>query len=309
MKVLVTGAGGYLGRHVLRGLRARGHDAIVLGRAPVVGHEDLPLLHCDLLAADGPGPALESAGATHLLHLAWVTEYQAYWSSPLNFRWVNASLRLVEAFCRAGGSHVVVAGSCAEYDWSHGYLREASTPLEPATTYGTAKDATRRLLTALCALHRASLAWGHVFFPFGPGEAPQRMVPKLIEVFRGRAPAFGVNAGAWRGMLYVPDAAQAFVALLEQGAAGRFNICSGQPVQLAHVVEVLAEACGADPRSVLDLPGDRPQDPPMLVGENRRLLGTGWRQAWTLERGLADMVRQREQRQARSESTEQEKKA
>jgi len=298
MKVLVTGAGGYLGRHVLQALRARGHAAVVLGRQPVPGFPDVPLVPCDLLDGGDLQQAVGAVDATHLLHLAWVTEFQTYWSSPLNFRWVDASLRLVEAFCRSGGRHVVVAGTCAEYDWSHGYLREASTPLDPATTYGTAKDATRRLAAALCAQHGVSLAWGHVFFPFGPGEAAQRMLPRLIDVFQGRTSPFGINAGAWRGMLYVPDAASAFVALLEHAQAGRFNICSGQPVQLARVVELLAGACGADPRAVLDLPGDRPQDPPMLVGESLRLRATGWRPAWTLEQGLADMVRQHAARHA-----------
>lgn len=292
MKVLLTGASGYLGRHVLQCLRQRGHEVTVLGRSHPVGHADLRLLRLDLLGGDDPGPVLEAAGASHLLHLAWVTDYRTYWSSALNFRWVDASLRLVEAFCRRGGRHVVVAGSCAEYDWSYGYLREGVTPFAPATTYGVAKDATRRLAGALCAAHGVSLAWGHVFYPFGPGEAPQRMLPRLIEVFLGRAPAFGVNAGAYRGMLYVPDAAQAFAALLEHGQGGSFNICSGQPVQLAHVVRELAQACGSDARSVLDLASHRPDDPPMLVGENLRLLATGWRAAWTLEQGLADMVRQ-----------------
>ena len=290
MKVLVTGASGYLGRHVLQCLRKQGHAVTLLGRSRPAGHEDLPLLHFDLLSGADPGPVLASTGSSHLLHLAWVTDYRTYWSSPLNFRWVDASLRLIEAFCERGGRHVVVAGTCAEYDWSHGYLREGVTPLAPATTYGIAKDATRRLAAALCASHGASLAWGHVFFPFGPGEAAQRLLPRLIDVFLGRAAPFGINAAAYRGMLYVPDAAQALVALLEHGQGGNFNICSGQPVPLAHVAQVLAQACGGDARPVLDLASARPDDPPLLVGENLRLLATGWRPAWTLEQGLADMV-------------------
>jgi len=292
MRVLVSGAGGYLGRHVVSSLNAAGHAVVVLGRHPVTGLEDLPFVRCDLLAEADLSAAIAPTQATHLLHLAWVTQYQVYWSSPQNFRWVDATLRLIEAFCQQGGRRVVVAGTCAEYDWLHGYLREDRTPFAPATTYGVAKDATRRLALALCALHQVALAWGHVFFPFGPGESPQRMVPRLIDVFQGRAPAFGINASAYRGMLYVPDAARAFVALLESGQSGNFNICSGQPVQLAHVVNVLADVCGRDAAAVLDLATSRPGDPPLLVGENRKLLATGWRPAWTLEQGLGDMVRQ-----------------
>ncbi len=296
MRVLLTGASGYLGQHVLRSLRRRGCDVVVLGRSLPTGFDDVPLVKADLLEPSGLADAVKGAGATHLLHLAWYAEYGKFWASPLNFRWVDASLRLVQAFCEAGGEHVVMAGSCAEYDWSYGYLREEITPHSPQTTYGVAKDATRRLTSALCALHDVSMAWGHIFFPFGNGEAPQRMIPSLIEVFRGRAAPFGVNANAYRGMLHVPDAADAFVTLLlpkpdnSASPQGSFNICSGQPVQIGHVVRVLAELCGADPLPVLNLVSTRSGDPPMLVGDNSRLLATGWSPAYTLEKGLAEFV-------------------
>ena len=62
----------------------------------------------------------------------------------------EVTTRLVDAFCVAGGQQVVIAGTCAEYEWTHGYRREDSTPLNLATLYGTAKDATRRMVAAAC---------------------------------------------------------------------------------------------------------------------------------------------------------------
>ncbi|MDB5894676.1 MAG: NAD-dependent epimerase [Rhodoferax sp.] len=292
MKVLVTGASGYLGRHVLQRLRLRGATVAVLGRRLPQGFEDLELLQADLLETRHFTPLLQRTGATHLLHLAWYAEYGQYWASPLNLRWVDATLRLLQAFGETGGKHAFAAGTCAEYDWSYGYLREDHTPMQPQGLYGTAKDATRRLATALCAAQGVSLAWGHVFYPFGPGEAPKRMLPSLIEVFRGRAPAFGVNTSAFRGMLPVADAAEAFVHLLTQNCNGRFNICSGQPASIEEVVRTLARLCDADPRPVLALASSRAGDPPMLVGDNTRLLATGWRPTQTLAQGLAAQVAQ-----------------
>ena len=290
MKILLTGASGYLGHHILAYLRQQGCDVVMLGRSRPVGYEDVPLVHCDLLNGSNLVEAVQQAGATHLMHLAWTTEHGVYWASPLNFRWGDVTLRLLQAFADAGGRHVAIAGTCAEYDWAQGTLIEGISPYAPATLYGVAKDATRRMATALCASRGVSLAWGHVFFPFGPGEAPQRMLPSLVQVFQGKATPFGVNSAAYRGMLSVADAASALGSLLMHGRSGNFNICSGQPVLIGDVVRTLARLCGADPNPVLALASVRAGDPPVLVGDTTRLLSTGWRPQFTLEQGLAAMV-------------------
>ncbi|MBC7682211.1 MAG: NAD(P)-dependent oxidoreductase [Ferruginibacter sp.] len=290
MRILLTGASGYLGRHVLAYLRQQGCEVVLLGRSLPLGFDDVTLVHCDLLDGPNLAQAVQQAGATHLLHLAWTTEYGVYWTSPLNFRWADATLRLLQAFADAGGQHAAIAGTCAEYDWAQGTLVENVSPYAPATLYGVAKDATRRMATALCAARGVSLAWGHIFFPFGPGEAPQRMLPSLVRVFRGRAAPFGVNIAAYRGMLPVADAASALGTLLVQGCNGNFNICSGQPALIGDVVKTLARLCSADPAPVLALASVRPGDPPVLVGDSTRLRATGWRPQSTLEQGLAALV-------------------
>lgn len=291
MRVLLTGAGGFLGRYVLETLHQQGSETVMIGRhMPENVFADF--IEADLLTAPSFASLIKESGATHLLHLAWYAEHGKYWTSPQNLRWVEATTRLVEAFCEAGGQRVVAAGTCAEYDWSHGYCRESSTPLNPATLYGTAKDATRRLVMAVCAQHQVACAWGRVFLPFGAGESGQRLVPSLIEVFRGKRPPFGVNSPAYRDFLHASDVAEGFVTLLQNGESGAYNISSGQPVQLAGLVRELAQLLNADPQTVLGLTTERPGEPALLVGENLKLKTLGWQPALSLPQGLERTVRE-----------------
>lgn len=290
MKVLLTGASGFIGRYILSALQRSGIEVVAMGRSRP--QSVVPFIRADLLSLGDMTALMQQAQATHLLHLAWYAEHGKFWTSPLNLRWVEATTRLVEAFCAAGGQLVVIAGTCAEYDWTHGYCREDSTPLNPATLYGTAKDATRRLVMAVCAQHQVFCAWGRIFLPYGQGESASRLIPSLIDVFRGKREPFGVNATAYRDFLHVSDVAEGFVRLLTTGASGAYNICSGEPVCLAEVVTTLATLLGADPEPILALTTERPGEPPLLVGENLKLKALGWRPALTLAQGLERTVRE-----------------
>jgi nucleoside-diphosphate-sugar epimerase len=275
MRVLLTGASGFLGRYVLGQLIQREIDAVVVGRFRPAEHSG-DFIQADLLQTDDCSAVVQRAKATHLLHLAWYAEHGAYWRSPLNLRWLEASVRLVEAFCSAGGQKVVAAGTCAEYDWSYGNCREDTTPLTPASMYGTAKDATRRLADAVCSAHQVAFAWGRIFLPYGQGEDTRRLIPSLLDVFQGRRSPFGVNATAYRDFLHAEDVARGFIRLLLSDAEGAYNISSGQPTQIAEVVHLIASMVNGDSRIILDLSSERPGEPEMLIGDSQKLKALGW---------------------------------
>lgn len=275
MKVLLTGASGFIGRHVLNQLLDSEVDVVVAGRSRPVGFKG-DFIEVDLLQTEDHDGIVQHAGASHLIHLAWYAEHRQYWTSPLNLRWVDASVRLVEAFCAAGGQKVIAAGTCAEYDWTVGFCREDITPLIPATLYGTAKDATRRLLNAVCKSHQTQFVWARIFLPYGLGEDSRRLIPSLIDVFQGNRPPFGVNATAYRDFLHVKDVANGFIRLLLSNGQGSYNIASGQPTQIAEVVRSIAHGLQGDPHVVLDLSTERPSEPEILFGDSQKLRALGW---------------------------------
>jgi nucleoside-diphosphate-sugar epimerase len=275
MRVLLTGATGFLGRKVAEAFDQSGIEYVAVGRKRLPGTRT-HFIESDILDLYSYDDLLKSANATHLVHLAWYTEHGKYWNSHQNIRWMDSSIRLIEAFCANGGRHVVVAGTSAEYDWRSGYLTEDSSVIAPQTLYGTCKDATRAVVAVICKSHSVSLAWGRIFVPYGPGESENRLIPSLHKIFKGEIPPFGVNADSFRDFIHIEDVASAFLELCHEEVNGCYNISTGVPTRVADLVLNIAGVYGADPNIVLALKTSREGEPKIIVGNSDKLRQLGW---------------------------------
>ena len=284
----MTGANGFIGSYVLASLLEMGIEVITVGRK----HLHTSSLHfgIDLLSSADLYEFMRAEAPTHLLHFAWEATHGKYWSSPLNIDWVDATSRLVKSFCAAGGEHVLVSGTCAEYDWSFGYCIEEKTPLAPLTLYGAAKDASRRLTEAICRQHQVSCCWGRIFLPFGQGEVQARLIPSIIDVFRGNREPFAVNLDSYRDFLHVGDLAECFVKLLVTGSNGVFNVSSGKPTLLRDVVVLLADLLDTSPEPFIARSVVRPHEPALLVGDNLKLKQIGWSDVLKMPEALESLL-------------------
>ena len=180
--VIVTGATGFVGSHVLAPLVERGYEvhAITHDRPPLDARSDVQWHSANLLDHEEAAALLSTIKADALMHLAWFVEPGQLISSDENFRWVAASLALINAFRGAGGSHVVGCGSCYEYDWTDGYCGEDRTAREPDSVYGSCKNALRQMLFAAANRDDFVVGWGRLFFLYGPNENPSRLVSSII---------------------------------------------------------------------------------------------------------------------------------
>ncbi|MDQ3816022.1 MAG: NAD(P)-dependent oxidoreductase, partial [Armatimonadota bacterium] len=228
---------------------------------------------------------------THLLHFAWFVVPGAFWTAPENLRWVQASLDLLQAFARHGGERIVMAGTCAEYDWKYGYCSEDVTPLVPTTLYGTCKNALHMMLDAYAGQVGLSYAWGRIFFPYGPGEPPIRLVASVIQAILQGKTTHCSHGLQIRDFLHVQDVADAFVALLQSHVEGPVNIGSGCPVAIKEVVIKIAERLDRPDLLCLGAKPTPPDEPPLLVADVRRLRQeVGWSPQYDLDRGLKQTI-------------------
>jgi nucleoside-diphosphate-sugar epimerase len=262
-------------------------ECITLGRAAV--HASSEHLTIDLLEDQCFDELLMNLKPTHLVHLAWCTEHGKYWASEENLRWVCSTYGLLNAFLKHGGRYAFIAGTCAEYDWRYGYCDEELTPCNPGTLYGIAKDATRRMCQLLASNYDIPLTWGRIFFPYGPSEKSQRLIPSLFKAFRGELEPFGVNNRYLRDFVHVDDLVSAILTCIQRKLDGVINLSSGNPVALEQIVRIIATVEGKDPNLILDRRSPDRAEPQLLVGKNEKLRSLGWNPEQDLETAIASL--------------------
>jgi nucleoside-diphosphate-sugar epimerase len=303
-KVLVTGAAGFIGRSSLEPLREAGYEVCaVLPPRPDqrdrtgAALPDVDVRHADLTDPAAVDSLLEAVKPTHLLHFAWIATPGLYWHSEENYRWLSASRHLLAAFARCGGVRAVMAGSCAEYDWSRvAVCHERSSPLADesgtATPYAACKIAMQRSLEEYGGSHGLSSAWGRIFFLYGPGEHRDRLIASVIVNLLAGREARCTHGRQIRSFLHVEDAGAAFAALLASSVQGPVNIGSGERIAIAEILERLARDIGRPDLLKLGARPAPPGEPAVLVPDIGRLSGeVGWSPRRPLEEGLQDTVR------------------
>lgn len=249
MNILVTGATGFIGSHVVPALLEKGHSVTAVGRdsgraQSMPWWRAVDFIHCDIHATDDIAAIVGIPDI--MVHLAWsgLPDYKSPHHVKEN---LPADYRFIRAMVDKGLKRVLVTGTCLEYGMQTGALSESLSTF-PVTEYGRAKDFLRKFLQALQRSMSYDLQWVRLFYTYGPGQNPNSLLAQLDRAIDHDEAVFNMSAGdQLRDYLPVDVVAARLAVLAEHPECnGIINCCKGRPVSVRRLVDEHIRKRGAD---------------------------------------------------------------
>ena len=294
MKALITGANGFVGRHLTRHLLGCGDDVVGVDRV------DGP----DLLDPAGLGELVAAVAPDVVYHLAGWSDIGASWNSPLETFEANANgtLNLLQA-CIANGRPRVLAVSSADVYGkveAHELPLTEDSPFRPVTPYAASKIAADQLALQAWLGFGLEVLRVRAFNHLGPGQSTNFVAPAVADrIARNERDGTTVvpvgNLTPRRDITDVRDVVRAYRMLIDHGEAGEaYNVCTGVDHTIGELAEKLVSMAAVPMTLEADPALQRPVETPILLGDPSKLMAaTGWSPEIELATTLRDVLEDR----------------
>ena len=241
-KVIVSGATGFIGQHLIPILLKDGYEVLAISRNRkraefLPWFKDVKFISYDFHSDQ---QITKVDGFRGLIHLAW-QDLPNYDSSIHVKKNLPCSYRFIDSLIDKGVNQVLIAGTCFEYGLKSGAISSSATT-EPTTQYAIAKDTLRKKLTLLSFKKDFNLQWARIFYMFGKGQNSNSIISQLDFAIKNNQKVFHMSGGEQlRDYLPVEKASEKLSNLYKSGNKGIFNICSGKPISIRNLVESYIE--------------------------------------------------------------------
>jgi len=246
-RVIVTGATGFVGQHLVPLLLRKGYEVVAVARNEEKARlfdwfEDVHFVSTNLNEGT---KHLKISQDTSLIHLAWsdLPNYKSTFHFEKN---LPDSYSFIKSCLKDGLTHVLVTGTCFEYGIQSGPIA-SNTNTFPNTPYGFSKDSLRQQLELLSSEIPFCLQWARLFYMYGKGQNPKSILSQLDAAIDNRDTVFNMSGGEQlRDYLPIEALVQQLYDLHESKREGTFNICSGKPISIRRLVEERIRERSAD---------------------------------------------------------------
>lgn len=266
--ILVTGASGYIGRHVVTRLLDSGAKVVAVDMVNRNLPKNAEFVCGDILGDLNFVSTLPRCGT--VLHLAWQDGFVH--NAPSHLANLHRHFNFVKAMVERGADHVAVMGTMHEVGYWEGAIDE-TTPCNPLSMYGVAKNALRQALAIEFQNKSVVFQWLRGFYIYGDDHFNHSIFTKLLQAAESGQASFPFTSGKNKyDFLHVDELAERIVAtILQSDIDGIVNCCSGKPVSLAEAVEKFIEHNKLKIRLDYGAFPDRPYDSPGIWGDASKI--------------------------------------
>ena len=301
MKILITGAAGFVGGHLIKAFAERGHKlaAIDLGTSPLFEEYGVVAHQADLLDKAAMLEVMAEEKPDAVVHLAAIANVPFAWEHPAKTMAVNVggTATLLEALAEAvPGGKILTIGSSDAYGLTAkcGQPLTEEQPCQPQNPYSISKLCAEQLAIQLAGKYGLTVIAARSFNHFGPGQKPGFVVSdfasQVAAIEKGeQEPVLSVgDLTAARDFTYIDDIIAAYVALTEKEIpTGIYNICSGKPRKIEEVLQGLLALSTKEIEVRKDPARMRPSEVPFFVGDGSKIFeAVGWQPKMDFQAGL-----------------------
>lgn len=268
MKVLVTGAGGYLGQGIVKHLLGMGCSVVATGRNLEQVDERAQRIECDIFSINDPYKYFDKPDI--LLHLAWRDGFVHYSDAHIND--LPNHYQFLKTFAESDIKMIAAMGSMHEIGFYEGSIRE-ETPCNPTTPYGISKNSLRMLTKLLCEQNDKEFMWLRGYYIVGNSECGSSVFSKITSAANAGKHEFPFTMGQnqFDFIDYEVFCEQVARAITQDKVLGIINICSGYPEKLADRVERFIKENGYTIRLNYGAFPDRPYDSKAVWGDASKI--------------------------------------
>ncbi|MBT1177147.1 NAD(P)-dependent oxidoreductase [Bifidobacterium callimiconis] len=269
MKIVVTGANGYLGRGIVDELIARGNEVIATDFTCDRVNKRAHCMACNIFEIEDPYTFFGQPDV--VLHLAWRDGFVH--NSDAHFDDLPKHVAFLKKMCESGVKKIACMGTMHEIGFHEGSINE-NTPCWPMSMYGIAKDALRNALTTITAQNNTRFQWLRAYYIVSNTQYGNSIFSKIVAAEQEGKSEFPFTTGQNQyDFLDYPDFCHQVAAAVNQNdILGIINICSGKPEKLADRVERFISENGFSIRLKYGMFPDRPYDSKAVWGDNSQIL-------------------------------------